>query len=123
MLSSTSQAKLKFLLDENVHSGLFSFLVKSGHDVKSSPKSIKNGKVFELTIEEQRILITRDADFLYTPLYPLYKHFGIILLRIPPGDLEAQKKGVSRLLKRFSKAEEYKRKVVLLHSAEKFEFL
>ena len=43
---------MKFLLDENVHRGLFSFLVESGHDVKLSPKGIKNGQVLEISIKE-----------------------------------------------------------------------
>jgi len=42
--------KMKFLLDENVHRGLFSFLIKLGYEVKLSPKAIKNGEVFRLIV-------------------------------------------------------------------------
>ena len=114
---------MKFLLDENVHKGLFSFLVKPGHDVRLSPKGIKNGKVFELSVREERILISRDADFLDAVLYPSSKHFGIFLLRILPRDLEAQKRAISRLLEQFPMSDEVKGKVVKLLPDEEFEFL
>jgi len=58
---------MKFLLDENVHKGLFSFLLKLGHDVKLSPKSIKNGEVFALALKEERLLVSRDEDFVNYP--------------------------------------------------------
>jgi predicted nuclease of predicted toxin-antitoxin system len=114
---------MKFLLDENVHHGLFRFLVKSGHDVKLSPKSIKNGKVFELAVGEERILISRDADFIDLPLYHPSGHFGIWLLRIHPRDLEAQKRATSKLLEQFPSPEEFKGKVIKILPDEKFEFL
>ncbi len=114
---------MKFLLDENVHHGLFRFLVKSGHDVKLSPKSIKNGMVFELAVGEERILISRDADFIDPFLYYPSRHFGIWLLRIHPRDLEAQKRATSRLLKQFSLPEEFKGKIIKILPDEEFEFL
>ena len=114
---------MKFLLDENVHRGLFSFLSKLGHDVKLSPKSIENGMVFELSLKEERILISRDADFLDFSSFPSSKHFGMFLMRVPPKDLEAQKRVISKLLKQFPNAEELRGKVIKLSSADDFEFL
>ena len=111
---------MKFLLDENVHKGLFSFLSKLGHDVKLSPKTISNGEVFKLALSEQRLLITRDADFLDNPLISS-KHIGIWLLRIRPKDLEAQKRAVSKLLKQYS-PEELEGKVIKI-LPDDFEFL
>ena len=108
---------MKFLLDENVHRGLFSFLTGSGHDVRLSPKSVRNSKLFELALEEKRILITRDSDFLDKTLYPAFKHFGVILLRVPAVDLELQKKAISRLLVKFK---DLKGRLVLLISDKKF---
>ena len=114
---------MKFLLDENVHRRLFTFLVKLGHDVKLSPKSIKNGEVFGLSSKEERILITRDSDFLDNDKFPLSTHFGILLLRIRPKDIESQKLAMSKLLKEHPNAEEFNGKVVKIFSDKDFEFL
>lgn len=114
---------MKFLLDENVHRGLFSFLSKLGHDVKLSSKGMENSKIFDLAVKEKRLLITRDAHFSNSDVYPPSKHFGIWLVRVPPEDLEAQRRAISKLLKQFPKAEELKGKVIVLLSGEKFEFL
>jgi predicted nuclease of predicted toxin-antitoxin system len=110
---------MRFLLDENVHRGLFSFLRELGHDVKLPPKGSKNGEVFELAIREERILITRDADFVDHSLFPTGKHAGIFLLRIHPKDLEAQKKALVGLLKG---ADGFKGKSVKIVSETEFEF-
>ena len=114
---------MKLLLDENVHRGLFSFLAKLGHDAKLSPKGVVNGKVFELAIKEESILISRDSDFIDKPEFASSKHFGIILLRIKPRDLESQKRAVSKLLDKFSNAEEFNGKVIKILPDETFEFL
>lgn len=89
---------MKILLDENVHRGLSSFLTASGHEVKLAPKGFKNGRLFRISVEEERLLITRDSDFSKPP-YASSEHFGIILLRIPPRDLEAQKTAISEMFK------------------------
>ncbi|MEA3255065.1 MAG: DUF5615 family PIN-like protein [Candidatus Altiarchaeota archaeon] len=99
-------------MDENVHRGLFTFLSELGHDIKLSPKTISNGEVFKLALSEQRLLITRDADFLDNPFISS-KHIGIWLLRIRPKDLESQKRAISKLLKQHS-PEELRGKVVKL---------
>ncbi|PIZ35940.1 MAG: hypothetical protein COY38_01495 [Candidatus Aenigmarchaeota archaeon CG_4_10_14_0_8_um_filter_37_24] len=114
---------MKFLLDENVHRGLVPFLSKLGHDVKISPLGFRNGKVFELSLNEERIIITRDVDFLDSSTFHSSKHFGIVLLRVPPRDLEGQKKIFSKLLDEHPKTEEFKGKVIKLISDEKFVFL
>ena len=111
---------MRFLFDENVHRGLFSFLSKLGHDVKLCPNSIENGEVFKLALSEQRLLITRDKHFTEEK-HASSKHFGIWLLRIAPGDLEAQKRAISELLKQRSE-EEFKGKIIKL-TPESFEFL
>lgn len=113
---------MRFLLDENVHSGLFSFLVKLGHDAKFSPKSMKNGKIFELSLKEERILVSRDDDFL-DPTYTHSNNFGILFLRVPPKDLEQQKRALTKLLKKFPCTEDFKGKTIKLLSDEEFEFL
>ncbi len=111
---------MKFLLDENVHRGLFSFLIKLGYEVKLSPKAIKNGEVFRLAVNEKRTLISRDSDFLEFPVYSSSEHFGIVLLRISPNDLKMQKEAVSKLLKKYS---DLKGMVVILKSEEDMEYV
>lgn len=101
---------MKVLLDENVHRGLSSFLTKSGHEVKLAPKGFKNSRLFRISVEEKRLLITRDADFSKPP-YASSEHFGIVLLRIQPGDLEAQKRAVSEL---FNSETDFKDKKFIL---------
>ena len=118
-----SLPKMKFLLDENVHRGLLSFIAKLGHDAKLSPKGIVNGKVFELALKEESILISRDSDFTDMPEFASSKHSGIILLRVRPRDLESQKRALSKLLEEFSKADEFKGKVIKILPDESFEFL
>ena len=109
---------MKFLFDENVHNGLLSFLSKLGHDVKLTPKSIKNGEVFKLALSEQRLLITRDKHFIEEPFLSK-EHFGIWLIRIDAGDLELQEKRISELLKQLS-SEQLKGKLIILYE-ERFE--
>ncbi len=79
---------MNFLIDENVHIGLLLFLKNLGYDVKTSEKGIRNGQIFSLCTNEKRILITRDADFMNSSIYPKTKHYGIILIRIPSENLE-----------------------------------
>ena len=55
---------MKFLLDENIHKGLFQFLQNEGYDVKFSPKSIDDQEVFAIAVKEKRVLLSRDADFI-----------------------------------------------------------
>lgn len=102
---------MKLLLDENVHRGLYRFLSDLGHDVKLPPKSSSNSIVLNIAIKEERILITRDMDFL-SPKYSSLNHFGIIVIRINPRDLEKQKEALLELLKNLP--EEIRGKTFLL---------
>jgi predicted nuclease of predicted toxin-antitoxin system len=103
---------MKFLIDENVHRGLFFFLKEKGYDVKLCPKGITNGAVFRFSLDENRILITRDSDFLKNELVSS-KHSGIIILRISPEDLESQKLSVLELLKN---TDNFEGKIICLFS-------
>lgn len=109
---------MKFLLDENVHRGLSVFLIKEKHDVKLCPKGIKNGEVIQLALEGGRTLISRDSDFLKHSIFP--NHFGIIILRMKPEDLEMQKRILSRFL---SKYPDIEGKTVIIFSEDKVEFV
>ncbi|MFA5856438.1 MAG: DUF5615 family PIN-like protein [Candidatus Pacearchaeota archaeon] len=102
---------VKFLIDENVHRGLYFFLKDLGYDVILSPKGIMNGQVFRLSLSEERILITRDSDFSKNPLLSS-KHSGIILIKISPEDIESQK---SSLLKLFEKVNNFESCIISLY--------
>jgi len=108
---------MKIILDENVHRGLLSFLVSLKHDVKITPTGIRNGKLFALSQSEERTLITRDSDFL-EERFRSTKNFGIILLRISARDLDAQKKG---LLKLISNLKSFKNKTYKVITENQFE--
>jgi len=110
MLLKLFLLKMKFLIDENVHKGLFFFLKDKGYDVKLCPKGIMNGEVFRLSLNEERALITRDSDFVKNKLFS-DKHSGIIVIRISAEDLESQKSSILKLLE---SSNDIKGKVILL---------
>lgn len=112
---------MKFLLDENVHAGLLGFLKSLGHKAIDCPKSIRNGEVFKLALREERILITRDSDFL-AGQFAAFKHCGIILLRVPARDIEAQKMAFSSLLEANSSANDFLGMVVRINPDGSFGF-
>ena len=106
-----------FLIDENVHHGLFLFLKNLGYDIKLSPKKLPDEQVFYLAQNEERTLITRDSDFLL-PHFTREKHSGIILIRIDPNDLDSQN---SCIVKLFSKYKDILGKIFILHEQDRFE--
>ena len=87
---------MRFLLDENVHRGLVSFLNGLGHDAVASPKGLTNGAVVAAATAEQRVLVSHDQDFSAFP--PITSHPGIIWIRILPKDLTPLKVAFQRLL-------------------------
>ena len=87
---------MRFLLDENVHRGLLSFLISIGHDATLSAKGISNGKVFSVVSSENRILITHDKDF--SLHLPIVNHSGIILLKILPRDIDQINSAIKQLI-------------------------
>lgn len=113
---------MKFLLDENVHIGLLSFLTGLKHDVILCPKGIKNGELYKLILQEERTLITNDADFIKQP-YRSSHHFGIILLRIHPFDIEKQKTSVLNLINKSGEKEIFRNKTIILYSEKNIEVL
>ena len=113
---------MKFLLDENVHNGLVSFLRGLGNEVLQPPKGIKNGKVFAFAQKESCILLTRDNDFLNEPFIAM-NHEGIIFLRVHPKDLEAQQRALTKLLTFFTEPDKFKNKIIRLLPNEEYELV
>ncbi|MCJ7791674.1 MAG: DUF5615 family PIN-like protein [Dehalococcoidia bacterium] len=78
----------KFLVDENVPSGVVAFLQKRGFDAKEVRElGIHGGsdaEIMQLARHDERVLITFDKHFSNILLYPLGSHCGIIRIRIHP---------------------------------------
>ncbi len=89
----------RFLLDENVPAEVGEFLKSKGLQVERVPKGTKNGKVALLARERRVVLLTRDADFSDSSLFPPREYFGIVVLRIHPPTPERLVEGASALLK------------------------
>jgi predicted nuclease of predicted toxin-antitoxin system len=103
---------MRFLLDENVHHGLLGFLTSLGRETKLSPKGLSNGKVLELAIHEERILVTHDQDFIKHE-YP-EKQPGIILIKIPPRNFAQLKTSMKSLLSEKTAPRDFVNRVFLL---------
>jgi len=76
---------LKFLVDENVSLAVAERLRQLGHEaeavIESGFSSASDQKVFQLAIEKESILITRDHHFTNGMLFPPDKMKGIIYIR------------------------------------------
>ena len=111
---------MRFLLDENVHNGLMPFLAGLGHDAKLSPKALSNGKVLELAIAENRILVTHDKDFVKHE-YP-EKHAGMILVKIPARNFTQLKSSLESLLSEKTSPADFEKRLFLLSENRYEEF-
>lgn len=98
----------KFLLDENVHRGLYKYLKKNGYDVIFAPKSSTDKQLVKLSKTEKRILVTNDEDFIY---YSKDDVFSVVWLRIAQGDLAGLISSFGSLLEKFG---DFSEKVVIL---------
>jgi len=96
---------VKLLADENVKLRLMRWLKASGQDITAADKGVKNSHLFEMAVNESRILLTNDTDFLNTTLYPLLNTPGRIVLRIFPPTLANQKASLEMFLSKISDKE------------------
>lgn len=104
-----SSSRFKFVLDENVRVELYKFLQRKGIDVKFTPKGLTNGEIAELSLNEERVLVTNDEDF---AKFLIGEVFGVVWLKIPQNDPQGLIKAFSLLLKpEFS---EFKDRLVIL---------
>lgn len=88
----------RFLLDENVHSGLFRFLKLQGFDVKLASRSATDSQLISISKKEKRVLVTNDEDFCH---YQKDEVFSVIWLRIPQNDPGALISSFKKLLSEF----------------------
>ena len=79
----------KYLLDENVDSGMRPFLVGRGFNVLDVGDLGLRGRddveIYAAARREDRVLITGDQDFLSDSRFPPAGHPGLIVLRVAPG--------------------------------------
>ena len=111
MSSSRSPLELKFLLDENVHSRLGSFLKASGYNVLIAPKGSSDRVISELSLAQKRILVTNDSDFeSKTP----EEVFSVILLRMSQADASMLLKAFATLLAQKKSPKQFSGKLTIL---------
>ncbi len=101
---------LKFLLDENVKAVLLKYLKSEGFEAKFTPYSAKDSLVANISIKEQRILVTNDHDFQW---YTKDQIFSVILLNIPQHESNSLISSFKKLLKEFKN---FKGRMILLES-------
>ena len=75
---------MRFLIDEDVDVRLIGVLRRWGHEAIRVPAGTRNGAVMRLACDTQRALITRDADFTDSVVFPPSKTPGIIHVDIHP---------------------------------------
>jgi|SRR3989344_2852618 len=67
---------MKFLADVNIPQSLITSLTQLGHDVldiKKQDLKIKDVEIFRLAKLQDRIILTRDKDFIVLSQYPKYQ--------------------------------------------------
>ena len=93
---------MRLLADENVKERLISWLKANRHKVKRIDAGTKDLRVFELSKELKRVLLTSDTNFLNTAIFPLKDSPGRIILRASPPTLENQKAVLAAVLDKFT---------------------
>ncbi|MHA2271615.1 MAG: DUF5615 family PIN-like protein [Candidatus Hodarchaeales archaeon] len=80
---------MDFLLDENVPRTLGRFLTEAGHSVVDlemlGHRGASNGQVAQISLEQDMVIITFDADFL-SLRKELQKQARILLIKMHPRD-------------------------------------
>ncbi len=83
---------MKFLADECVYHITVQLLRACGHDVLTVQEAGFAGRsddeVLACAVAESRILITNDMHFSNTLLFPVERHWGVVVLKIRPRTLE-----------------------------------
>ncbi len=101
----------KFLLDENVHGRLGSFLKDKGFSVRPCARGASDRQVSEQSKTEELILVTNDSDF---ESVPPEKVFAVILLKIPQNNVSALLQAFGSLLEHKKSSEDYASRLIIL---------
>lgn len=73
---------MKFLADINIPQSVITTLITEGHDVldlKRKKLDLKDTEVIQLAKQENRIILTRDKDFLVLTQFPKYQIPTIVI--------------------------------------------
>ena len=93
---------MRFLLDESADYPLASYLREWGHDVtaivRDYPRSMRDRDVLSLANNEQRILITNDADFGELIFRQQLPHSGVIFFRLGEESIPTKARWLSYVL-------------------------
>jgi len=96
---------IKFLVDENIPSGVTRFLRDRGFDVKevggAEDAGASDDAIMALARKEERILLTFDKHFANILTYPPHSHHGIIRIRIHPPLIDEFNRALDQLMKNF----------------------
>lgn len=97
---------MKFKLDENIDIRLTPLFMAYGYDVETILSEECYGsadeKVYQLCLDEKRILITLDLDFANPLRFPPEPTEGIIIIRVPRPTLSILKSSLSYVLPYFN---------------------
>jgi len=86
-----AKSELKFLVDVGVGKKVETFLIESGHDIKSirqTDHKMKDSQILKIANDEERSIITMDKDFGELVFYSGMSHYGVLLLRLDDSDGE-----------------------------------
>ena len=112
-MKDLSHNKVSFVADENIPVGLIKVLSDKGFDIVRVKLRSKDPKIFERAKSEQRVILTRDKDFLNKDKFPPKESFGIIFFDINPPLIDTLQYSLNKLFKTI-KPSEFKGKLFIL---------
>lgn len=92
---------MKFVADVNISQSVIKFLRRAGHnviDIKRLNPLIGDKEIINLALEEKRIVLTHDKDFLVLTQYPKF-HAAIILIKLEKQNAKHFRERLKDLLK------------------------
>lgn len=75
---------MRFIADVNIAQTVITSLRKKGHnviDLKTANRTTQDSEIIKLALQENRIVLTHDTDFLALTQYPQYQ-VPVILIRL-----------------------------------------
>lgn len=105
---------MRFLIDENIHEGVVSFLKGLGQSPAHAPKGISNKEFLNFGISKGRTLVTHDKGFVKDQI--IRQHPGIILVWAAPGKFEEWKASFRNLLSKKRSPDLFRGKLFLVES-------
>ena len=107
---------MKFLCDENFKKRLVNVLKALGHDATRSPIGDSDEEVYARSVEESRIILSNDTDFLDIVKFPLKRTPGRVIFLVSPATFEHQRERMEALLAQFPIPKKYKGRLIELET-------